>query len=118
MPNKPASPTPNCGRRFALGRSLPRAAVDVGPRRFPSGGLCAKIWERSQPWLAMMTVEQLEHAVQSLSREELRSFSDWFEDFLADRWDAQIEQDVAAGKLDGAAARADEDFEAGRCAPL
>jgi hypothetical protein len=66
----------------------------------------------------MMTVEQLEHAVQSLSSEELRSFSEWFEDFLADRWDAQIEQDILAGKLDGAAAKADEDFEAGRCTPL
>jgi hypothetical protein len=66
----------------------------------------------------MMTVEQLEHAVQRLSNEELRSFSEWFEGFLADRWDAQIEHDIAAGKLDGAAAKADEDFDAGRCTPL
>jgi hypothetical protein len=29
--NKPASPTPNCGRCFARGRSLARAAVNVGP---------------------------------------------------------------------------------------
>jgi hypothetical protein len=29
MPNKPASPTPNCGGRFARRRSLARAAVDV-----------------------------------------------------------------------------------------
>jgi len=29
-PNKPASPTPNCGRRFARGRSSARAAVNVG----------------------------------------------------------------------------------------
>lgn len=66
----------------------------------------------------MMTVEQLERAVQSLSGEELESFSEWFEDFLADRWDELIEHDIAAGKLDGAAAKADEDFEAGRCTPL
>ncbi|WP_254045348.1 DUF4160 domain-containing protein [Thiohalocapsa sp. ML1] len=30
MPNKSASPTPNCGGRFARRRSLARAAVDVG----------------------------------------------------------------------------------------
>jgi hypothetical protein len=29
MPNKPASPTPNCGGRFARRRSFARAAVDV-----------------------------------------------------------------------------------------
>jgi hypothetical protein len=29
MSNKSASPTPNCGRRFARGRSLARAAVNV-----------------------------------------------------------------------------------------
>jgi hypothetical protein len=36
MPNKSASPTPNCGSRFAPGRSLARAAVDVmHETRFP-----------------------------------------------------------------------------------
>ena len=65
-----------------------------------------------------MTTEQLENAVQSLTAEELNAFSEWFEEFLADRWDAQIEQDVAQGKLDHAAKKADEDFEAGRCTPL
>jgi hypothetical protein len=56
--------------------------------------------------------------VQHLRTEEFTSYSERFEEFLADRWDAQIEQDVAQGKLDGAAAKADEDFEAGRCTPL
>ncbi len=65
-----------------------------------------------------MTIEQLENAVQSLTTEQLNAFSEWFEEFLADRWDAQIERDVAQGKLDHAAAKADEDFEAGRCTPL
>jgi len=65
-----------------------------------------------------MTVEQLEHAVQRLTTEDLSAFSEWFEEFVADRWDAEIEQDVAQGKLDQAAAKADEDFESGRCTPL
>ena len=90
----------------------------VSPGQFHSANRCAKIPQSSPPWPATMTVEQLERAVQALSSDELHAFSEWFEDFLADRWDAQIEQDIAAGKLDGAAAKADEDFEAGRCKPL
>jgi hypothetical protein len=65
-----------------------------------------------------MSVEELETVVSSLSPEELARFSEWFGEFLADQWDRQIEADILAGRLDGAAKRADEDFEAGRCTPL
>ena len=65
-----------------------------------------------------MSVEELETVVSSLSPEELARFSEWFGEFLADQWDRQIEADVLAGRLDAAAKRADEDFEAGRCTPL
>lgn len=98
--------------------SMRQVTLVVGPGQFPSDNRCAKIGKRAQLRHTTMTVEQLEQAVKSLSSEELHSFSEWFEDFLADRWDAQIEQDIAAGKLDDAAAKADEDFEAGRCTPL
>jgi hypothetical protein len=94
------------------------AEAGVKPEQFPSESRSATTRKRAQLRHTKMTVEQLEHAVQSLSSEELDSFSEWFEEFLADRWDAQIEQDIAAGKLDDAAAKADEDFEAGRCTPL
>ena len=65
-----------------------------------------------------MSVEDLESAISRLSAEELARFSAWFEDFLADRWDRQIEADIKAGRLDAAGKRADEDFKAGRCTPL
>jgi hypothetical protein len=65
-----------------------------------------------------MSVEDLESAISRLSAEELARFSSWFEDFMADRWDRQIETDIKAGRLDAAGKRADEDFEAGRCTPL
>ena len=65
-----------------------------------------------------MSVEELETVVSSLSPEELARFSEWFGEFLADQWDRQIQADVLAGRLDAAAKRADEDFEAGRCTPL
>ena len=65
-----------------------------------------------------MSVQELEIAVAGLSAEELSAFSQWFEEYVADAWDAQIERDVAAGRLDAAGRRADDDFDAGRCTPL
>ena len=65
-----------------------------------------------------MGVEELEIGVSRLSPEELARFSDWFEEFIADEWDRQIEADILAGRLDAAGKRADDDFEAGRCTRL
>ena len=65
-----------------------------------------------------MSVEELEIGVSRLSPEELARFSDWFEEFIADEWDRQIEADILAGRLDAAGKRADDDFEAGRCTQL
>ena len=65
-----------------------------------------------------MSLQELEKAVIGLSRDELDAFSQWFEEFMADAWDRQIEADALAGRLDTAAKQADDDFEAGRCTPL
>ena len=56
--------------------------------------------------------------VESFSREELRAFREWFEDFDARIWDEDLERDVEAGKLDGMAAQALEDFKEGKCTEL
>ena len=66
----------------------------------------------------MMTADKLERAVSELPPDELVKFTAWFEEFLADQWDRQIEADAAAVKLDRLAQKADEDFEAGRCTEL
>lgn len=65
-----------------------------------------------------MTIEELESEVSRLSIQDLSRFSQWFEEFLADQWDKQIEADILAGRLDAAGRRADEDFAAGRVTPL
>jgi len=65
-----------------------------------------------------MSVKELELAVSKLSSEELASFVQWFEEFMADQWDKQIEADILAGRLNAVAKRADEAFESGRAAPL
>ena len=64
-----------------------------------------------------MSVEELQSAVSQLPTEELDRFSRWFEEFLAEQWDRQIEADILAGRLDSAGRRADEELEAGRCTP-
>ena len=64
-----------------------------------------------------MSIEELQSAIAQLPAEELDRFSRWFEEFLAEQWDRQIEADILAGKWDDAGRRADADFEAGRCTP-
>ena len=65
-----------------------------------------------------MSVEDLEAQVSSLPATELARFSQWFEEFMADQWDRQIEQDMLAGRLDAALQRTDEHRQAGRVTPL
>jgi hypothetical protein len=54
----------------------------------------------------MKTVKQLQKAIELLSTRELARFRAWFEVFDADRFDAAIERDAGAGKLDALAGEA------------
>ena len=65
-----------------------------------------------------MSLQELEIAITQLPAEELTTFAQWFEEYLADIWDRRIEEDIKAGRLDEVGRRADADFEAGRCKPL
>ena len=65
-----------------------------------------------------MSVKELEKAVQDLPVEDFKSFAAWFEEYLADRWDEEIERDIAAGRLDSLAAKAAQDHREGRCTEL
>jgi hypothetical protein len=63
----------------------------------------------------MVSIQELEKAVQALSTAELAQFRAWFAEFDADAWDRQIEEDAAAGRLDQLAAEALRDLDEGRC---
>lgn len=65
-----------------------------------------------------MPLEEIEKQITQLSPEELKKFSAWFDDYLSDEWDRQIERDVTAGKFDALVAQLDANFEAGLCKPL
>jgi len=48
----------------------------------------------------MKTVLEIEEAISTLPEEEFWKLAEWFDARKADAWDAQIETDAAAGKLD------------------
>jgi hypothetical protein len=54
----------------------------------------------------MTTPEDIEKAIEQLDPRELARFRAWFEVFDADRFDAAIENDAHAGKLDAFAEEA------------
>lgn len=65
-----------------------------------------------------MSIQEIESAVTKLAPSELSEFSVWFDEFLADQWDLQLEKDVNAGRLDRVIKEADSHYEEGRCTPL
>lgn len=65
-----------------------------------------------------MRVEELKKAVAELPRDKLAEFEAWFEKFIADVWDKQIEQDAKNGKLDKLFQESMEDFKARRVRKL
>lgn len=66
----------------------------------------------------MTTVYAIEQAVQKLPLAELAEFRRWFAQFDEAVWDAQIEADAAAGKLDALAAEALADYRNGKATEL
>ena len=48
----------------------------------------------------MGSVKSIEEAVEALPADELAEFRRWFEQFDAAAWDAQLDADASAGKLD------------------
>ena len=58
----------------------------------------------------MSKLEDIERAVKQLSTEEMAKFRQWFEELQADLFDAKIEADMTAGKLDAHFERALADY--------
>jgi hypothetical protein len=60
------------------------------------------------------TVEAIEQEIKKLSPQELAELRQWLAAFDADNWDAQIESDAEAGKLDALAVEALAEYETGK----
>lgn len=66
----------------------------------------------------MSTVAQIEEALRAIPVPEARKIADWLQDYLDEKWDRQIEEDAAAGKLNKLADQALAHYQAGRVKPL
>lgn len=66
----------------------------------------------------MPNVKSIEKAIEALPPSELAEFRRWFAEYDAAAWDRRIEHDASAGKLDGLAKEALEDFSSGAAREL
>jgi hypothetical protein len=66
----------------------------------------------------MMNIEQIKQALIHLPPEDLAAFRRWYQEYDADAWDKQFEDDVKSGKLDSLAQQAVNDLKAGKCQEL
>jgi hypothetical protein len=65
-----------------------------------------------------INVEAIEQAIQQLPAHDLAEFRRWFVQFDEAVWDAQIEADAGAGKLDALAAEALAEYHTGKARQL
>lgn len=66
----------------------------------------------------MSTVLEIERALVALPVGDAKKVADWLQSYLDEKWDEQIDNDIAAGRLDKLAGKALEDVRAGRAKPL
>lgn len=66
----------------------------------------------------MSKVKKIEQEIERLSRSEFAQLRDWILERDWQSWDAQIERDVQAGKLDELIGESQEDYRAGRTREL
>ncbi len=68
--------------------------------------------------MTMRSVTEIQLEIEKLSPAEQRKLAHWFAEVQADAWDAQIEEDINAGRLDHLIAQAEADIAAGRTKSL
>ena len=66
----------------------------------------------------MSTVAEIKAAFEELPENEARELAAWIQGFVEDRWDRQIGEDLAAGRLDQLAEQAMARYQAGQLKPL
>ena len=57
-----------------------------------------------------MTLTEIEQAIAELSPQDYNRFREWFEEYDAQMWDKQIEEDAKSGRLDRLLAEVEEEI--------
>ncbi|MBI4771296.1 MAG: hypothetical protein HY784_13025 [Chloroflexi bacterium] len=65
-----------------------------------------------------MSITEIETAIARLPAIDLAELMAWLENYCAQVWDKQIEEDLEAGRLDALLAQVDKEYEAGLGHPL
>ena len=60
----------------------------------------------------MTTLLEIEAAIKQLPESDVRQLAAWLQEYLDEKWDRQIEEDLASGKLDNLIAQAEADIAA------
>ena len=66
----------------------------------------------------MESIDKIKSAITHLPDKEFDTFVDWFEKFEEERWDKELEKDIAEGKLDNLADEALNEFDSEKCSEL
>ena len=66
----------------------------------------------------MSTVAEIENALQTLPMDDAWKVAGWLQHYLDEKWDRQIDADIATGSLDKLADQALADYRNGRVKPL
>ncbi|NOZ06350.1 MAG: hypothetical protein GXP41_08380 [Chloroflexi bacterium] len=65
-----------------------------------------------------LSVREIEASITQLPVRDLTKLVRWLEDYQAQLWDKQIEEDLEAGRLDTLLAEVDREYQAGLSQPL
>lgn len=60
----------------------------------------------------MTNLLEIEAAIKQLPENDVRQLVTWLQNYLNEKWDRQIESDLASGKLDALIAKAEADIAA------
>jgi len=66
----------------------------------------------------MPTITEIKKFIKNLSDEEFNSFADWFQKLDEERWDRELEKDIAEGRLDDIAQEALNEYNSKKCTEL
>lgn len=66
----------------------------------------------------MSTVSEIENALETLPVDDAWKVAGWLRNYLDEKWDRQIDDDIDSGRLDKLADKALADHHAGRVKPL
>ncbi len=65
-----------------------------------------------------MSITEIESAITQLPAKDFAELMAWIQEYRERAWDKQIEDDLAAGRLDSLIAEADDEYRQGLAKPL